>query len=182
MMSLSHDKIVFVPACLLCPVLMANRKNKEALWRRDLLDYLNENDYSMLQLPCPEASFYHPNCGINRKPHGIQYYENLFGFEDHCAKLAYEVKTEIEAFLNKGYSVSAILGIEHSPTCAVNYMYTHQGTKKRRGIFFKYLSDVIDYNRFQIPLVGINRRYPTKTIQALAEIEKDKERYCFGRD
>ena len=78
-----------------------------------------------------------------------------------------QVLLQIDAFYNNGYMVDAIIGIEHSPTCAANYMYTCHGTQKRQGIFIQYISSMIDERGYQIPIIGINRRFPQKAIQLL---------------
>lgn len=172
-MTNSHnDRIVFVPGCLLCSVYMAKKNDSRELWRYNLLRYLNENDYSIVQLPCPESFYKASNCGINRKPHGIKYYESLPGFNEYCAELAAKVVNQIEDFVYNGYSISAILGIEHSPTCAASYMYTNHGTQKKQGIFIKHLADTLEGQNISVPIVGINRRFINKTICNLEDIKK----------
>lgn len=175
-MNLYNEKVIFVPSCLLCPVCMAKKLNQTTVWRKEIIFYLNDNGYSMFQMPCPEASFDNCNCGLSRSPHGIKFYEELVGFKDHCYKLGDHVMSQIDAFYMSGYSVFAVMGIEHSPTCAASYIYTRKGTQKRRGIFMEYLSQMI-YNRgYQIPLIGINRRFPHKAIKSLLEIENAGEK------
>lgn len=178
MMNLLGNNVVFVPACLLCPSLMATSKKKDTAWRRSVISYLNDNDYSIIQLPCPEASFKNEDTGINRAPHGIQFYENLPGFKSHCLKLSHDVISQIEDFISHGYNVLAIVGIEHSPTCATEYMYTCQGTIKRKGLFFETLFSELCHRNLAIPLLGINRRYPQKVIQALMKLEQGMN--CIG--
>lgn len=168
-MSATPDKIVFVPACLLCPSYMATSKYKSFQWRQSIVALLIEKEYSIIQLPCPEASFIHPECGIGRATHGVQYYEKLQGFREHCFELSRQVVDHIYELTVHGYTVSAILGIEHSPTCAVNYIYTHQGMKRRAGIFVEELNNGLAERNLIIPIIGINRRYPNKTIHQIVE-------------
>jgi len=180
--SLCNNKIVFVPSCLLCPLLMAKKTDQSDHWRQGIIFYLNDKGYSIMQMPCPEASFPNYDNGISRKPHGIKYYEELVGFRDHCNKLGDQVLTRIDAFYNNGYIVDAIIGIEHSPTCAANYMYTHQGTQNRKGIFIQYIAQKIKERGYLIPIIGINRRFPNKAIQSLMinEGNQKKEQERFG--
>ena len=181
-LSLYKDKIIFVPSCLLCPVYMVKKERPDVLWREEIVSYLNKSGYSMIQMPCPEASFPNYNCGIKRIPHGIKYYERLMGFKEHCYSLGNQVISQIVALYVGGYSVTAIMGIEHSPTCATSYMYTSQGTQKRQGIYTEYLSKMLKERGYQIPLLGINRRFPQKAIKLLCEIEigQNKELDQFG--
>lgn len=170
-MNSNNDRIVFVPSCLLCPIYMAKKSEKKILWRQDIICYLNDKGYSIIQMPCPEVSFPNYHCGIKRMPHGIKYYEELEGFKEHCSKLGDQVMFQIEALCDYGYKVSAIMGIEHSPTCATSYMYTNQGTQKRQGIFIQYLAQKLKERGYLIPIIGINRRYPNKAILSLMSYE-----------
>lgn len=169
-MNSENNRIVFVPACLLCPLLMAKKGSHNELWRDEILSFLNKEGCSIIQMPCPEASFPNFSCGISRRPHGIKFYEELTGFKEHCYKLGNQVLIQIDAFYDNRYKVSAIIGIEDSPTCAVNYMYTNQGRQKRKGVFIQYLSSEFQKRGYDIPIIGINRRYPQKAIQVLKEI------------
>ena len=166
-MSSNKDMIVFVPSCLLCPLYMAKKGNQSELWRKTIINHLINEEYSIVQMPCPEVSFPNYRCGLVRIPHGIKHYEELEGFKEHCFKLANQVIFQIEAFYINGYKVSAILGIEHSPTCAASYMYTNKGTQKRQGIFIQYIAQRLKEREYLIPIIGINRRYPNKVIQSL---------------
>ena len=121
-------------------------------------------------MPCPEASFCSYESGLQRKPHGIKHYKYLPNFEDYCNKLAISVAEQIEGFKNNGSEVLAVIGIEHSPTCAINYMYTNSGNVKRKGLFTQSIDTILQQKNMIIPMVGINRRYPRKSIEELKRI------------
>ena len=70
--------------------------------------------------------------------------------------------------IRDSYKVIAILGIEQSPSCCVNYIYTNQGMQKRKGIFIQKLYDKI--KSYHIPIIGINRKYIKKSLEELKEI------------
>lgn len=175
MMNSSPNKIIFVPSCLLCTLLMAKKPAHNAMWSHEIVSFLNDRNYSIIQMPCPEASFPNYLSGLSRQPHGIKYYEDLPGFKNHCIELGKQVVAQIDAFHDSGYLVTAILGIEHSPTCAASYMYTHQGTQKRQGVFIKYIADSIKERPYEIPIIGINRQNPKKVIKALLDLNSGKE-------
>lgn len=181
MMNSSSELIVFVPACLLCPQFQAKKEGgEELLWQHDILSYLVENAYSIVQMPCPESTFEHTCCGLGRTSHGIQFYEGLPGFVDYCQKLSRVVFEEIYTFHINGHKVLAILGVEHSPTCAATYMYTRQGTVRRQGIFAEALLSLLDEWKVPIPIVGINRRFPQKLIKKLEDLRKKEEAIDCG--
>lgn len=164
-----------MPSCLLCPLLMAKKTDQDLPWRHFIISYLNDQGYFIMQMPCPEASFPSYNYGIKRGPHGIKYYEELAGFRNHCHELGDQVLSQIDAFYSNDYKVHAILGIEHSPTCAASYMYSNHGTLKRQGIYIQYLSHKINERGYVIPIIGINRRYPEKAIRSLTLINNEQK-------
>ncbi len=170
-MSAPSDTIVFVPACLLCPSYMAKSNKEETQWRKIILSYLTENDYSIIPLPCPEASFSHPKAGLRRTPHTIRFYEKLEGFPEYCAILAEQAAKQIEELTANGFKVDAILGLENSPTCSVDRMFIWgEGSVKKRGIFIEKLTAALRIRDIIIPFLGINRRKAEKTIFEINEI------------
>jgi len=58
-------------------------------------------------------------------------------FNNHCNDLTETVFKEIKKIINSGYEVIAILGIEHSPSCCIKYIYTNNGMEKRKGLFIE---------------------------------------------
>lgn len=176
---LSKELVVFAPACLLCPAFQANRQKSCSNWEQGIISFLIENKYSIIQMPCPESTFNNNNCGLGRRPHGIQFYENLDGFKNHCKELSENVLSQILNFYNNNFIV-VVLGIEHSPTCAVNYMYTRQGTVKRSGIFIGVLSQLISKKKLEISIIGINKRFPSKAIGSMEKLSTLKGKIANG--
>lgn len=174
LMNLNHKNIIFVPGCLLCPSYQANFNEKNQCWNQEILAFLYTNQIELVQMPCPESSFDNKDCGIARKPHGLQFYETLPGFNEHCLSLCTNVVAEIYNFGMHGYRILAIIGIEHSPTCSVSYMYTHLGTIHRSGIFIGNIMDALDNANINVPFIGINRRFPQKAIAKIDELLKDQ--------
>lgn len=70
--------------------------------------------------------------------------------------------------LKRGYEVVAILGIEQSPSCCANYIYTNKGTENRKVLFMEKVCNGIQ--EFNIPIVGINRRCIKKSLNELEKI------------
>lgn len=186
-MNLSHRNVVFVPGCLLAPALQAGDGEKNRAWSRDWMDFLSKSGCHIVQMVCPESSFDSPACGLGREPHGVGFYEALPGFCEYCLSLGGKAAEDILAFARNGYHVLAILGVEHSPTCASSYMYTHQGMKKCPGIFMGGLKAALDKAGMPVPMIGINRRYPQKSIVKFKELmdgalERQEGEGRLGRD
>ena len=157
---------VLLPPCVLSPGLQAERKSG-AHWGYPFVELLMGHDVNPVFLPCPESSFRGFRNGLRRGRHGIDYYKGVEGYGDHCLRLAKESAEMILGMQAGGFRFLCILGIEHSPTCAVSYMYSHNGMLKRAGMFNEALQCALEANGMRIPWIGINRTHPKKALKAL---------------
>lgn len=163
------EYFVFVPFCLMAQAFQAQGIVKYE-WKSSIKPFMNlliENDINIIQMPCIEASY---NNSLIRNPKGLSKYDTE-EFNKHCEKLADEVASQIIE-VNKNYKVLAILGIEQSPSCCVNYIYTNKGMEKRKGLFMNKLYEKI--KDLKIPIIGINRKYINKSLNELEDIIKAK--------
>lgn len=167
MMSWRHKVVVFVPGCFLCPSLQAGDSEKNRIWPEAFRAVWEKYPVNLVQMPCPEVTFPDGLAGLGRAPHGIQYYEALEGFRAHCTRLALKTANQLMSFLQAGYVVAAVVGIEHSPTCAVSYMYTRQGTIRRAGLYLDILMDLLSVAGVDVTYIGVNRRFPRKAVNML---------------
>lgn len=163
-----NNNVIFVPACLDKPSFQAGKKPSNYDWQDKVLGFLEEKNVTLIPMPCPEYSFFQRMGVTDRPPHGIDYYENLSGFHHYCKECAKITLKKIQKVIDEGDCVVAIVGVEHSPTCAVSYMYTHSGMKKRKGMFFLELEHELVSTH--IPMIGINRKFPDKFIRCFDSI------------
>ena len=122
-MSNRSKKFVFIPFCLIAQAYQAQGIVKYE-WKssiKPIVKLLIDNDINIIQMPCAETSF---KDSLIREPMGISKY-NTKEFNEHCEVLAEEVSKQIHMICKNGYEVIAILGIEQSPSCCVNYIYTN---------------------------------------------------------
>lgn len=167
-------KFVFIPFCLICQAFQA-RGIVRYDWRgtiKPIVEELVKQDINLVQMPCPESQFGGYNKGLERNPNGIEVYDTP-PFRELCDKLSSETIDMIKAILLNGYEIMAILGIEYSPSCAVNYQYTNKGTIRRRGIFIEILKNKLDKEGIEIPFIGINRRGIKKSLSEVKELFKE---------
>lgn len=164
-------KFVFVPFCLLAQSYQAKGivKYNWSSSIKPFVELLMDNDINIIQMPCTEATYNH---SLIREPMGISKYDTK-EFNKYCKIKAKEVAKQIKEIITSGYEVIAILGIEQSPSCCVNYIYTNNGTENRKGLFMEKLyEEVKEYN---IPFIGINRKYINKSLNELKlKLEKSK--------
>ena len=165
-MSNRSKKFIFIPFCLIAQAYQAQGIVKYE-WKasiKPIVQLLIDNDINIIQMPCAESLF----CdSLIRTPKGLSKY-NTLEFNEHCQLLADEVSKQIHLIANSGYKVIAVLGIEQSPSCCVNYIYTNHGMEKRKGLFMDKLSKNIE--DLNIPIIGINRKYTNKSLKKLNKI------------
>ena len=158
-------KFVFIPFCLMAQAYQVQGIVKYE-WKssiRPFMDLILDHDINIIQMPCAETEFKN---SLIREPKGITKY-NTKEFNEHCKTLANKVTNQIKNLIESNYEIVAILGIEQSPSCCVNYIYTNKGMEKRMGLFMQELYE--NTKELNIPIIGINRKYINKS---LTELEK----------
>ena len=165
-MSNRSKKFVFIPFCLIAQAYQAQGIVKYE-WKssiRPFVDLLLEYNINIIQMPCAETEFKN---SLIREPKGITKY-NTKEFNEHCKILANKVTNQIKNLIKSNYEIVAILGIEQSPSCCVNYIYTNKGMEKRMGLFMQKLYENI--KELNIPIIGINRKYINKSLKELKKV------------
>lgn len=70
----------------------------------------------ILQLPCPETSY----LGMNRWGMTREQYDH-HSFRDHCDRILLPSFQQIEAFVQAGYTIVGVAGMDGSPNCGVTW-------------------------------------------------------------
>lgn len=164
---------VLLPPCVMSPGLQAEGK-QGVHWGYPFIELLMEYGVNPVFLPCPESSFEGFEHGLRRGRHGIDYYRGTEGYREHCLCLTKESAEMILDMQAGGYCFVCALGIEHSPTCAVSYMYSHRGMLKCAGMFYEALRRELEMKGMDISWIGINRTYPQKALKELGRILSGK--------
>jgi len=149
-------KVVFISHCLL----NQNSKvfglsTKETIKAANkVINLLLKKNIGIVQMPCPEFTY----LGLLRPPQTKDQYDSA-GFRSHCRKLARNTVNQIENYRKAGVEVLAILGIEGSPSCGVNWT-TRMGEKKTihehgKGIFIEELEKLLSKRKIKVKIVGI---------------------------
>jgi len=108
-------------------------------------------------MPCPEdIKFGNPRKLRVRRDYNNKEYRN------HCNSLATRVMDEIKKRVNRkkkpGETVLAIIGMENSPSCAVDscpdIIDGKKENVKEKGIFIEELSKLLEHNNIDIPILG----------------------------
>lgn len=168
MMDNRSKKFIFVPFCLMAQAYQAQGIVKYD-WKgtiKPIMQLLIDNDINIVQMPCAESLY---NDNLIREPKGLSKYDTL-EFNSHCEHLAELVFKQIKNIIAAEYEVLAILGIEHSPSCCVNYIYTNKGMEKRKGLFIDKLFNKLQKENINIPIIGVNRKYIKKSLDEINKI------------
>ncbi|EDT86254.1 DUF523 domain-containing protein [Clostridium botulinum] len=171
---MEKEKIIFLSHCMLNKSSKVkyygeekNREKDEKI--RKFLKLLMDNNISIIQLPCPEITYY----GVKRWGHVKDQFDTTH-FRKHCRQLFSIYLEQIEEYINNGYEILGIVGIEGSPTCGVNKTCVGKwggelssnndlqsiiGTIKRvneRGIFMEEIKKVLEEKQLNINIIGLD--------------------------
>jgi len=134
----------------------------------DFLEKLKPIGIGLYQLPCPEFNL----LGNPRKPMTRDEYETFPGFVNHCRILAEAVIRELKAFkelsIEPRLEILAIIGIEGSPSCGVEFT-SHRISDASvrvagRGIFMELLEKLALSEKLDIAFYGLDGRRLTESI------------------
>lgn len=83
--------------------------------RKKIIKVIIDNEIGIIQLPCPELIMY----GSNRWGHVKEQFDTPY-FRKVCRKELETYILQIEEYINNGYNIIGILGIDGSPSCGIN--------------------------------------------------------------
>lgn len=138
---LRDKKIVLVSHCLLNQnsVVAPLARAKGAF---SITKSLIDQGIGIIQLPCPEFRFLGPNRKpMNKKEYDCPEYRKL------CKELFKPILEDIKIYLQNGYKLEGIVGINESPTCSIT---------GNRGIFMEEIfsalkEEGIELSHFEVP-------------------------------
>ncbi len=145
-------RVAFVAHCLLNQNAKAAGLAGWAAMVKPIIDVLNEAEVGVVQLPCPEYEFY----GLNR-PKGEDTKEQYEcpEYRATCSQLCRRIVDQMKRYLDEGYEVACVLGMEGSPSCSVLTVPTREGAAPGSGIFFETLLSELRLTGIEAPVIGI---------------------------
>jgi len=164
-------RVAFVAHCLLNQNAKAAGLAGWAAMVKPIIDILNEAEIGVVQLPCPEYEFY----GLTR-PKGEDTKEQYDcpEYRAICWELCRRTVDQVKRYLDAGYKVACILGIEGSPSCSVLTVPTREGVVPGSGIFFETLLSELRLAGIEVPVLGIPETAD------LAETVRELRTLCAG--
>lgn len=138
---------------------------------KELVIPLLEKDISIIQLPCPEFSA----LGAKRWGQTKDQYNNTF-YINHCKEILLKTCDEVSEYVQNGYNVLGVIGVDYSPSCGVNL--TCKGDwggefddkineiistlhyEKDRGVFMQTLKNMLEKRGVKLKFWGIDELNP----------------------
>lgn len=131
-----------------------------------VLEMLMRHNINIVQMPCPELVF----DSFCRRPCHKPKYDKPKN-RAACCQVAQQVVDQMILLRDNGNEIVAIVGIDFSPSCAVDLLY---GPRRERqsgsGIFIEELKTLLTKNGFKIPMLGIRLYEIDHTLQRLKKL------------
>jgi predicted secreted protein len=136
----------------------------------EVIECLMQHNINIIQMPCPELFF----DGIRRKPCGKPHYDTPYN-RKICREVATKVVDLILLIQSGGYEVIGILGVNYSPSCAVDFLrYTNSEKISGTGIYIEELQSVLHKNNLKIPFIGVENYHIDNTVKQLNRLISSK--------
>ncbi|MEM2929108.1 MAG: hypothetical protein QXP60_09105 [Nitrososphaerota archaeon] len=167
-------KVVFVSHCIINTNAIAIGPKTPNIWPAiidEIVDCLQKNKVSIIQLPCPEQVYY----GLIRGEAAKNDIDSP-GFRKLCKKIAEETINNIEQYIKNDFKIVAFIGRRGSPTCGVKKVHLRKNNKmievEGMGILVEEMNKIIREKRIKIPLIDFEREERIKFIKELERIIK----------
>lgn len=127
-------KILLVSHCILNQNTVIDDEARAEGAILSAVEWAMNEGYGFLQLPCPEFTF----LGLNRPSMTYEQY-NTPEYRKHCREILQPVLLQAEDYLNNGYDIVGLLGIQSSPSCDLT-----------RGIFIEELKAMFSEKEMEL--------------------------------
>ena len=126
---------------------------------RPIVEFCLDHDLNILQMPCPESRC--PAGGLVRAPRGKQWYEKR-GLRETARSIAEGQVEYMRELVENGFEIVAVIGVDFSPACAVNYLNRGPSIYSDQGIYVEELRKCMDEHKMNIHFIGVNQRWHKK--------------------
>lgn len=176
-------KIFIVAHCVLNVNSKVEGLDPYSSMMREIVEILSDRGYGIIQLPCPELLLY----GINRWGHAREQFDTP-AFRKNCRRIFKPVLEQITVYLNSGYTIGGIIGIDGSPSCGVNMTWSAPEWKgnmnpdtvcgllakgslrKGSGIFIEEIRSMLERENIDLKFYGIDEENPSESYDELKRL------------
>ena len=161
-------KYVFTSFCLLAQGVRATGIVKHHAAIVDpVVEIFTRKKINIVQMMCPELLF----DGFHRGPCGKQKYD-IPANRIICREIAEKVVWMMKLIIESGHSVSAVVGVDFSPSCAVDKISGNGPGRYQygQGIYIEELQKLMNKDGIVVPFVGIQVYQMAETLKMLEQI------------
>lgn len=148
---------------------------------KEYVNIIANKGIGIIQLPCPEMIMY----GIKRWGHVKEQFDNLF-YRQECRRILEPIIQQIRNYVDFGYEIVGVVGIDGSPSCGVNF--TCSGNfggeivdscqidnildslkeVNGSGVFIEELKKYLQEINLEIPFISINEKDVYRSLDEIA--------------
>ena len=170
MSDIRSNYCVFVSHCMLAQCVMAAGVVKHFPGPvKPVIQFCLDNDINIMQMPCPETLC--ASGGLGRDRRGKKWYEEN-GLRETARQIAESQVAYMRDLVDNGFNVLAVIGVDFSPACAVNYLNKGRSIHPGEGIFVEELKRTMKSQSLDIPFVGVCQRWQKKLKKDLQGIQE----------
>ena len=166
---------VFSAPCLLAQAIRAKGLVREfPAVVTPVIDLLIENEVNIFSMPCPELYL----DSMIRRPCQKRHYDTPKNRATY-RRIGLLIARHIRQVARAGYSVVAILGVEFSPSCAIDHITASppQRIIPGQGILIEELAAELHRQQIEVPMISVNPHRPERSLPVIKKrIEEARQR------
>ena len=171
-------KVILVSHCILNQNVKIDRCAWYAGAMREVTQTLLDAGVGLLQMPCPELLA----LGLDRQVEKgalttieseddrVSERMNEEKPRQLCARIARDLVYQIEQYLQNGFTVLGVLGINGSPTCGVESGWAHGCESAGYSVLVQALADELAAQKLTLPMRGVKASQPEQAVAAAREL------------
>ena len=144
----------------------------------ELMEFINSTSIGIIQMPCPEIHCLGLDRGdINGSTRPVIEENSRIRREMTKEKsmetigiLIKPLVYQIEEYLNNGFEIKGVIGINRSPSCGVNTTSKENKEVEGQGVFVKELQNELNKRGIKIPFIGIKVFEPEKALMKVKSL------------
>jgi predicted secreted protein len=171
-------KVVFVAHCLLNQNAKIDRCARYPGAMREIAEFLVRSGAGIVQMPCPELL----HLGLDRQadprlPSTIESEDTRVALRmresaaaSACGRLADDIVHQVREYLENGFEVLGIIGINGSPACGVETNWFANEEPPGPGVFIRALQERLLRHGVQLPARGVKATHPEAAISVAKQL------------
>jgi len=145
---------------------------------KEIMELLCASDVGIVQMPCPELLCLGLDRGNSEGSGSPVVEENtrirlMMSRRSAAGKikqLAQSLVFQISEYLNHGFDIRGIVGMNRSPSCGVDSTSKNNREVVGQGVFIEALCSELEKKRIHVPMVGIKASEPEKAVRGVQNL------------